>query len=197
MCGIVGYFKSRTEEFGRDLTEAGASIRHRGPDMTRIHSTPLGRVLFDRLAINDLSDIGMQRFSRGKVDAFINGEIYNRKELKHEFRREFAPISRSDAEILPFLYGKFGLSGLNRINGPFAAVIIDHWRGECSLASGRFGVKPVYYTHRGQNLFFASDVKALDALITLYVDPLSVSIVANVSGFAYQVPLSTNVCPLD
>src|SRR2546425_7955280 len=197
MCGIVGYFKSRTEEFGRDLTEAGASIRHRGPDMTRIHSTPLGRVLFDRLAINDLSDLGMQPFSSGKVDAFINGEIYNHKELKHEFRREFAPISRSDAEILPFLYGKFGLSGLNRINGPFAAVIIDHWRGECSLASDRFGVKPLYYTHRGQNLFFASELKALDALITLDVDPLSVSIGASCYGFAYPLTPFKNVYRLE
>lgn len=179
MCGLVGYFKSRSEEISIDLLKGAEAIRHRGPDMGGITDTPLYKIAFNRLSINDLSPSGMQPFSYSGVDAFMNGEIYNHKELKATHKNEFSPRSTSDTEILPFLYRRSGISCLNQLNGPFSIALIDEVSGECFLANDRFGVKPLYYTSHKGALFFASELKALKALLTLAVDPLAVSMAAS------------------
>ena len=82
MCGIVGYFGN----VARDLKAASDCIAHRGPDMQGIKSGVEWKVAFNRLSILDLSDNGMQPFIFDGVHVYLNGEIYNFKELATKYK---------------------------------------------------------------------------------------------------------------
>ena len=67
----------------------------------------------------------MQPFKSQGVTIYFNGEIYNYIELKQQYAKEFISKTRSDGEILTFLYKKYGIQFLHKINGMFSIVIFD------------------------------------------------------------------------
>jgi asparagine synthase (glutamine-hydrolysing) len=166
MCGIVGYFGSRDV----DLRRAAQTILHRGPDMQGITTGPGWTVAFNRLSIIDTSENGMQPFSFGGVSVVMNGEIYNYRELREEHKAEFICRTGSDVEILPFLYAKYGIQFLQKLNGMFAMVILDPRAGRYFLIRDRYGKKPLFYKHTNGGIYFASELKALRSLVTLRAD---------------------------
>jgi len=172
MCGFIGYFGNKNI----DLEGARKIINHRGPDM---HGTQIGsewKVAFNRLSINDLTEKGMQPFKHEGITVYMNGEIFNFLELLEEHKKEFFPKSRSDAEILPFLYKKYGLKFLNMLNGMFAIILIDEIKNKKYLIRDRFGEKPLYYKHCESTLFFSSEVKALKKVTKLEIDKINIQI---------------------
>lgn len=184
MCGFVGYFGK--EDI--DLEEARISIANRGLDM---YGTKKGfdwKVAFNRLSIHDLSDSGMQPFKHNNITVYLNGEIFNYIELLNEHKDEFIPASKSDVEIVPFLYEKYGLDFLNKLNGMFAIVLIDDGKGIKYLIRDRFAEKPLYYTKDGNSLFFASEVKAIKKIKKLEIDKTNIKI--NFSCWFLPQPLS-------
>jgi asparagine synthase (glutamine-hydrolysing) len=183
MCGIVGYFGNGSF----NLERARETIVNRGPDMFSIESGKGWRVAFNRLSIHDLSPNGMQPFEYEGVIVYLNGEIFNYIELLRD-HREFIPKSRSDVEIVPYLYKKYGLEFLNMLNGMFAIVLIDQPNGKYYLIRDRFAEKPLYYTKSGLNLLFASEVKALKELKSLEIDKLNLKI--NFASWFLPQPLS-------
>ena len=143
MCGIsVGYHTG--------------SLAHRGPDGD--HSVTVGKwhFKFYRLAINDLSNNGMQPFVKSGCMLVCNGEIYNHKDF--ETGKE---ISSSDCECLLGMIDRYGIHDTcNLIRGVFALAWTD---GERLLAArDPFGVRPLFYvkTEDG-SIAMASEVKAL------------------------------------
>jgi len=184
MCGFVGYFGNKNI----DLNEARESISSRGPDMFGIESGEDWTVAFNRLSIHDLSDKGMQPFVYGEVTVYMNGEIFNYIELLEEHKKEFTPKSTSDVEIIPFLYVKYGMDFLNKLNGMFAIVLIDKNSNRSYLIRDRFSEKPLYYKMDSETLFFASEVKALKKITTLKVDDINIKI--NFACWFLPQPLS-------
>jgi len=185
MCGIVGIFGHNLKV---NLEHASDSINHRGPDMQGIQYGMNWGVAFNRLSIHDLSTKGMQPFRYDGVTVYINGEIYNYIELKEDHEDEFTCESGSDAEIIPFLYRKYGLSFLNKLNGMFAIVIIDEIKQTNYLVRDRFGQKPLYYHHHGDQLYFSSEVKAIKKMHGLEVDKINIQI--NFSSWFLPQPLT-------
>jgi len=172
MCGIVGYFGTKDV----DLTPAAATLLHRGPDMQGVSSGKGWRVAFNRLSIIDITESGMQPFSFNGVTVVMNGEIYNYKELKEEHRSEFSCRSGSDVEIVPFLYKKYGIKFLHKLNGMFAMVIMEPASGKYLLVRDRYGKKPMFYTHTSGGVYFASELKALKQLLTLRPDKINLAL---------------------
>lgn len=166
MCGFVGCFGKNEI----DLEDARKSINGRGPDMHGIESGHNWKVAFNRLSIHDLSEEGMQPFIYNDIIVYMNGEIFNYIELIDEHKNEFLPKSGSDVEIIPFLYSKYGLEFLNKLNGMFAIVLIDDKKNVKYLMRDRFAEKPLYYSHDNETLIFASEVKAIKKLRNLKVD---------------------------
>lgn len=166
MCGIVGHFGDEDV----DLTEAAQSLLHRGPDMQGTSTGRGWKIAFNRLSILDVSDNGMQPFCFEGVTVVMNGEIYNYRELKAEHANEFVCRSGSDVEIVPFLYRKYGIEFLQKLNGMFALVIMDPTEGKYYLVRDRFGKKPLFYSSTEQGLYFSSELKALRRLIRLQPD---------------------------
>ena len=93
-----------------------------------------------------------------------NGEIYNHSGLRrelvakgHRFRTD-----HSDTEVILHGYEEWGIEGLlERIEGDYAAGIWDSKTSTLSLFRDRIGVKPLYFTLRGESILFASEIKAI------------------------------------
>ncbi len=123
-----------------------------------------GALGFNRLSILDLSIHGHQPMGNadGSIFLVFNGEIYNAFEYTAELEAAgFHFRSRSDTEVILYLYEKFGLDGmLSRLNGMFAIVIVDLRTREILIARDHLGIKPMYWTIAGSTLLFASEAKS-------------------------------------
>ena len=160
MCGIAGILSKEKKKFSNEINGMLNCIAHRGPDQKIIFNNNLGSFGFVRLKIIDLSDKSNQPFvsENGKVKIIYNGEIYNYKELKELYFKNFKFKSNGDGEIIMHLYLKFGISFIDKIKGMFAIAIIDENLNKVFLIRDRFGIKPLYYFYKNNELRFCSEI---------------------------------------
>jgi asparagine synthase (glutamine-hydrolysing) len=140
-----------------------ATLVHRGPDSDGSLVEGGVGLAARRLAIIDL-ETGDQPITNesGTVHVVQNGEIYNYRELRRELEQaghRFA--THGDTEVLVHLYEEHGLSFAERLRGMFAVAIWDAERRRLVLARDRYGIKPLYYRARQDELAFASELRAL------------------------------------
>ncbi|MCS6882523.1 MAG: asparagine synthase (glutamine-hydrolyzing) [Chloroflexaceae bacterium] len=168
MCGIVGTVNWGDAE---TLSAMNTLMAHRGPDDAGQwqHFAADGAFIglgSRRLAIIDLSPAGHMPMCNedGMVWIVFNGEIYNFAPIRAELcRKGHVFRSNTDTEVIIHLYEEEGPDCVRRLNGMFAFAICD-LRGAdplLMLARDHFGIKPLYYTQRGDRLAFASEVKSL------------------------------------
>jgi asparagine synthase (glutamine-hydrolysing) len=170
MCGIAGIFTFDQKiairpELVRKMTDA---IRHRGPDDEGIYINKQIGLGHRRLSIIDLSPDGHQPMagSDGATWIIYNGELYNYRELRAELKTKGHQFkSQSDTEVILHAYQEYGPECLKHFNGMFAFALWDEKRQTLFLARDRFGIKPLYYHRIGHQLLFASEIKALLAVI--------------------------------
>jgi asparagine synthase (glutamine-hydrolysing) len=168
MCGISGLVNCGDSESLARMTHIQA---HRGPDDSGIWEQcfPDGTYIglgSRRLAILDLSSSGRMPMCNEDRTVWItyNGEIYNYRALRNELIGQgFHFFSDTDTEVVLRLYERHGYDCVKKLNGMFAFAVCDLRSGgrEIFLARDHFGVKPLYYWHRGHKLAFASEIKAL------------------------------------
>jgi asparagine synthase (glutamine-hydrolysing) len=166
MCGIVG---SVNWADSHTLIRMNDIQSHRGPDdrgtwETRLPDGGLVGLGSRRLAILDISTAGHMPMSTpdGRLTITYNGEVYNYPHLRRELEAKgYRFRSRSDTEAVLYLYQEYGADCIRHLNGMFALAIWDGERRELFLARDHFGIKPLYYCHRGERLAFASEIKAL------------------------------------
>lgn len=98
----------------------------------------------------------------GRYTITFNGEIYNFRELRSEFEQDGMRFQTgTDTEVLLRLYERHGPRMLDKLRGMFAFAIWDEQEQTCFLARDALGIKPLYYSHRGGVLAFASELQAL------------------------------------
>ena len=166
MCGVIARWGPPGDPELRARIDAGlAAIGHRGPDGRGTwigDGIALGHA---RLAVIDLEG-GAQPIGNadGSIRAVINGELYGfeaqRAALEargHVFR------TRCDGELLVHLYEEHGDAFLAELRGEYAFVLWDGRRRRLLAARDRFGIKPLVWARRGDELWFASEAKALFA----------------------------------
>ena len=173
MCGILGVV-GRPETHQQRFRAALDSIAHRGPDGEGIYSTE--QILFGhrRLAIIDLGPGGFQPMVDAATGTTVtfNGEIYNYVEVRAELEALGVTFrTRSDTEVLlrAFLQWREGM--LPRLNGMWAFAIWEPAARLLTLSRDRFGVKPIYWHIDRGTLLFASEAKALVALLPKLAEP--------------------------
>jgi asparagine synthase (glutamine-hydrolysing) len=91
-----------------------------------------------------------------------NGEIFNYRELRAELiasGRKFR--SESDTELALEAFLHWGEGAVARFRGEFAFAIHDRLADSTYLARDAVGVKPLYWSCRGDRLHLASEIKAL------------------------------------
>lgn len=168
MCGISG---SSTGRYLSDslLNKISLSQSHRGPDDSGIYRSVTNSknnlcLLHQRLAIIDLRD-GVQPMTSldNNLCIVFNGEIFNHSSLRkdlilkgHKFKTD-----HSDTEVLLVLYKEYGVNLLEYLNGMFAFVIYDKQNDILFGAIDHAGIKPLYFSNKSNDFFFASELKSL------------------------------------
>lgn len=166
MCGFAGIWWGEADP-PRDADAIAArmvaSIAHRGPDEGSWIRGPRGIVGFRRLSIIDPAG-GHQpvRSPGGRIEALLNGEIYNHRDLRPAVEADDGPLpSGSDAEVIPGLYRRHGDAFVERLSGMFAICVADHERRRLVLWRDRFGIKPMFHARVGPWLLFGSELKSI------------------------------------
>ncbi|HLG07925.1 MAG TPA: asparagine synthase (glutamine-hydrolyzing) [Gaiellaceae bacterium] len=168
MCGIAGAVGHEATTSVPAVEAMCAKMIRRGPDDGGLEvvsaEDPVVVLGSHRLAIIDPSPDGDQPMSdpvRGTTIVF-NGMISNFARLRAELESRGERFrSRCDTEIVLRAYGRYGRSCVGHFRGMFAFAVWDARDGTLFLARDRLGVKPLYYYVRGDELLFASQVKAL------------------------------------
>lgn len=187
MCGIAGFFNAKVnykeaeERWEHILQEMMHAQKHRGPDdegMILKEHCGMAQV---RLAVIDLLT-GHQPLERGGMGAgrtversateigvgengcsiVYNGEVYNMWQLRKELQAEGEVFeTNSDTEVVLAGYMRHGVDFVNKLNGIFAFALWDGRQQKLYLFRDRVGVKPCFYTRKGDTLIFASEIKSL------------------------------------
>ncbi|MGH7769535.1 MAG: asparagine synthase (glutamine-hydrolyzing), partial [Candidatus Binatia bacterium] len=165
MCGIAGIVKFdpyATVDEAR-VKRMRDALGHRGPDGAGLWSEgPVG-LGHRRLAIVDVGG-GRQPMTNedGAVWITYNGEIYNHAALRPDLEaRGHRYRTRSDTETILHLYEEHGERAVEKLSGMFAFALWDRKQKKLLLARDRLGIKPLYYAVTGDELLFASEIKAI------------------------------------
>jgi len=162
VCGICGYVSQKEI----DIEEMNSTITHRGPDNQNYLKNKNLALGHTRLSILDLSDDSNQPMvsKNGRYIIVYNGEIYNFLDLKKELKYLGVVFNKeSDTEIILEGFGYWGVKIFEKLNGMFAFSIYDKKLNKLYITRDRFGVKPLYYYHNGEDLIFGSEIKAIIA----------------------------------
>jgi asparagine synthase (glutamine-hydrolysing) len=163
MCGICGAVSAAARVDADRVATMSATLVHRGPDSFGEFTDGTAALAARRLSIIDL-ETGDQPIANedGTLHVVQNGEIYNYRDLRNELERAGHRFrTRGDTEVLLHLYEEHGDAFAERLRGMFAVAIWDAKRRRLVLARDRFGIKPLYYREDGDELTFASELRAL------------------------------------
>ncbi|NNF01928.1 MAG: asparagine synthase (glutamine-hydrolyzing), partial [Bacteroidia bacterium] len=166
MCGIAGYIINTDESASmRDkLLSATNCLQSRGPDSSGIYQDRNVGLGHRRLSIIDLSQEAAQPMSdvEDRYTLCFNGEIYNYLQLREDLIKNGTQFrSSSDTEVLLQLFMQKGIDCVELLNGFFAFAIYDKVERKLFLVRDRFGIKPLFYYHHNDQIFFSSEIKAL------------------------------------
>jgi len=147
MCGIWCRIGSSCDP--QDPTPWVKQLEARGPEGTRIiyvnEKVTMG---FTRLAINGLTDAGMQPYTKGKLTWICNGEIYNSKEIEKSLGLE---NMGSDCECIGDLYMRHRdnlIAFARALDGVFAIALYDAELNRLIVTRDPFGIRPLFIGFR-------------------------------------------------
>ena len=171
MCGIAGFYNphdhylKEKEHYESVLQAMAERLRHRGPDDAGRWLSEHGGLSHARLAIIDLAGGHQPMVKSGSGQTFAivyNGELYNTDELRQELMAAgYSFKTSSDTEVILAGYMEYGPDFVKRLNGIFAFAIMDTALNRLCLFRDRAGVKPLFYTVRGEELIFSSELKGI------------------------------------
>jgi asparagine synthase (glutamine-hydrolysing) len=121
------------------------SMRHRGPDDSRLIADESAILGHRRLSIIDLSGSAqpMQDYSRRYTLAF-NGEIYNFNDVRSRLERRWDFTTHGDTEVLLAGLVLEGARFLEQLEGMWAFVLWDSHMQQLLLGRDRMGKKPLF-----------------------------------------------------
>ena len=167
MCGIAGWIAwDKNISRHKEIIEAmGDTLIHRGPDEGETWISTHAAFAHRRLIVIDPAG-GKQpmvkRYGNRTLVLVYNGELYNTDDLRNSLENAGHLFSsHSDTEVLLTAFAEWGPECVKRLNGIFAFAVWDSACKELFLARDHLGVKPLFFLRRGNNLIFASEIKAI------------------------------------
>lgn len=196
MCGIVAACSSNQNFNQSLLIKMLNKISHRGKDERGFfldNGIALGH---NRLSI--VGNKGQQPLFNKEKDVFavVNGEFYGYEKIRQNLKNEgFEFRTETDSEIVVPLYQLFGTSSrfFEELNGEFAAIIYDKENHKVIALRDRFGVNPLYYYEKDNNVYFASEQKAFLELGSLNWDDKALNSVLTMQYHSSDSTLLKNI----
>ena len=163
MCGIVGFTTKDWHPDQERIRDATNTLIHRGPDQQGVFRSRICSLGATRLKIVDLTSGDQPIFSEDRDSVIVfNGEIYNHLEVRRELEslgRRFQTHCDTETVLQAFL--QWDTDCFERLRGMFAVAIWSNSKQRLVLARDRIGIKPLYISSRGEDLFFASELKGI------------------------------------
>jgi len=167
MCGIAGIinFKSTINNHQDIINRFHNDLKHRGPDAKGYYFSSSSNALLcqTRLSIIDTSENANQPIESydKRFNIIFNGEIYNYKKLNKIIYEKFNVHTKSDTEVLLYMYIEYGEECLKYLSGMFSFAIWDNLKEEIFIARDSLGIKPLYYNFNNNKLSFCSELRPL------------------------------------
>jgi asparagine synthase (glutamine-hydrolysing) len=165
MCGI--FAAVGPELSGRALDHVFDALHHRGPDGRGLFIDEAASltIAHTRLAIIDLVTGEQPMASEdGEIVLSANGEIYDFERIRSGLEAKgYRFKTRSDSEVIIYLYKEYGLRCFEHLRGEFAFLLYDKAKKQLIAARDRFGIKPLYLARPEGGFVFASEMKAIFA----------------------------------
>lgn len=167
MCGIAGWINLEHDISAQQqiLYRMSETLKNRGPDDKGEWFSQHAMLVHRRLSVMDPKG-GAQPMVHDKGDypyvITYNGELYNADDLRGDLiDKGYNFSTRCDTEVLLKAYVEWGPQCVEYLNGIYAFGIWNGQERSLFLARDRFGVKPLFYTLKKDNLIFGSEVKTL------------------------------------
>ncbi|WP_394219869.1 asparagine synthase (glutamine-hydrolyzing) [Halobacillus trueperi] len=167
MCGIVGWIDAahKTKEKASILDQMANTLQHRGPDDYQKWVEGPAAFGHQRLIVVDPAGGKQPMIRKARDEEYIlcyNGELYNTDDVRELLKAKgWTFQSHSDTEVVLVSYMEWGTACVDYMNGIFAFSVWEKNRERLFLARDRLGVKPLFYSDRGDGVMFASEMKAL------------------------------------
>jgi asparagine synthase (glutamine-hydrolysing) len=166
MCGIVGIFEIKEPSPGlrEQALKMASLLRHRGPDWSGIYADDQAILAHERLSIVDIEHGAQPLIDRDTGSVLgVNGEIYNHLGLRKKLKGKHSWQTKSDCEVILYLYDEYGPKFLDMLNGIFAFVLYDKKKNDYLIARDHMGICPLYIGwNRNGAVCAASEMKALN-----------------------------------
>jgi asparagine synthase (glutamine-hydrolysing) len=163
LCGIVGFTTKDWYSNQERIQDATNTLVHRGPDQQGVFRSRTCSLGATRLKIVDLASGDQPIFSEDRDSVIVfNGEIYNHLEIRRELEslgRRFQTHCDTETVLQAFL--EWDTDCFERLRGMFAVALWSDSKQRLVLARDRIGIKPLYIAERGEDLFFASELKGI------------------------------------
>jgi len=163
LCGIVGFTHKDWSPPPDRIRNATSTLIHRGPDQLGVYQSQICSMGATRLKILDLEH-GDQPIATEDGDTVIvfNGEIYNHLEVRAELDKLGHRFhTHCDTETVLRAFLEWDTQCFRRFRGMFAVALWTNSTRRLVLARDRVGIKPLYIAHRGEEIFFGSELKAI------------------------------------
>lgn len=164
MCGIAGCIDQKVKNKDAIIQKMVKEITHRGPDDDGFFVDENVALGMRRLSIIDLST-GKQPItsSDDNLLIFLNGEIYNYKELRKDLeQKNYRFKTHTDTEVILHMFEEYEEKMLTKLRGMFAFCIYDKKTKNIFIARDFFGIKPLYYIkNKNKITAFGSEIKSL------------------------------------
>ncbi len=172
MCGIAAIFniKEQKPELRNKALAMAKKIRHRGPDWSGIYCGKSAILAHERLSIVDPESGGQPLYSPDRKQILaVNGEIYNHRDIRKQYKDKYEFQTGSDCEVILALYRDKGINFLEDLNGIFAFALYDEEKDEFLIARDPIGVIPLYIGYdKDGKVYCASELKALEGFCDSY-----------------------------
>ncbi|NCG18404.1 MAG: hypothetical protein GWP91_05250 [Rhodobacterales bacterium] len=93
------------------------------------------------------------------VVVMLDGWVYDHEALAAS--ADDGPPSESDVEALVRAWRAWGPDFIDRVEGEFAIVVWDRKERRCHIFRDRMGVRPLFWSRRGDKFAFASELRSL------------------------------------
>lgn len=170
MCGINGIVDFNGRPVLRQEIEAmNKKLGHRGPDGEGVFFWDNERekvycgLGHRRLSIIDIEG-GSQPMTNedGTIAVTYNGEIYNFSDLRSSLLQSGHIFkSKCDTEVIVHQYEEDGIDFVKHFNGMYSFALWDSRVKRLILARDRIGIKPLFYTRKGDRIIFSSEIKPI------------------------------------
>lgn len=161
MCAIFGIIGTYEQKKAK---KAFQTLAHRGVDANYTSVNDHCFLGVHRLAVTHVTKSLTQIYSHNGLQILFNGEIYNDEVLAEELHLH----GPSEIDVLHAAYVKWGDDFVTHLRGMFAIAIIEE--SQVKLFRDPFGKKPIFYTFDAEKFIFASEMKAIHALVPLTFD---------------------------